>query len=75
MAKLLVSGIDKALVRALETRATARGHSAEAEHREILAAALRQTRKRGFAEVLASMPDVGEDADFERIEGASARGA
>ena len=66
MADLLVRGVDEALVRALKARAGAHGRSAEAEHREILAAALTRPRKRGFAEVLASMPDAGIDADFER---------
>lgn len=68
MADLLVRGVDEALVRALKERAGAHGRSAEAEHREILAAALARPRKRSFAEVLASMPEVGSDADFERIE-------
>ena len=68
MADLLVRGVDEALVRALKARAGAHGHSAEAEHREILAAALTGPRRRGFAEVLASMPNVGADADFERVD-------
>lgn len=68
MADLLVRGVDEALVRALKERAGAHGRSAEAEHREILAAALARPRKRSFAEVLASMPEVGIDADFERVE-------
>ena len=68
MADLLVRGIDETLVRALKTRAGAHGRSAEAEHRAILAAALSGPRKRSFAEVLASIPDVGTDADFERVE-------
>ncbi|MFM0289551.1 FitA-like ribbon-helix-helix domain-containing protein [Paraburkholderia megapolitana] len=67
MANLLVRGIDDALVQSLREQAAAHGHSAEAEHREILAHALRRPRKRSFAEVLMSMPDVGEDADFERV--------
>jgi len=70
MADLLVRGIDEELVRALKERAGAHGRSAEAEHREILAAALARPRKRNFAEVLASMPEVGTDADFERVESA-----
>jgi plasmid stability protein len=69
MADLLVRGVDDELVRALKERAGARGRSAEAEHREILAAALTRPRRRSFAEVLASMPDVGVDSDFERAEG------
>ena len=67
MADLLVRGVDDAVVRALKKRAGAHGRSAEAEHREILASALARPRKRSFAEVLASMPDVGTDADFERV--------
>jgi mRNA interferase RelE/StbE len=39
--------------------------SAEAEHREILQAALREDQDRvSFKALLASMPDVGEDVDF-----------
>jgi antitoxin FitA len=68
MADLLVRGIDEELVRALKERAGAHGRSAEAEHREILAAALARPRRRSLAEVLASMPEVGIDADFERTE-------
>jgi plasmid stability protein len=67
MADLLVRGIDEELVRALKERAGAHGRSAEAEHREILAAALARPRRRSFAEVLAAMPAVGADADFERV--------
>ena len=67
MAVLLVRGVDDAVVRALKKRAGAHGRSAEAEHREILASALARPRKRSFAEVLASMPDVGTDADFARV--------
>lgn len=68
MADLLVRGVDDEIVRALKARAGSHGRSAEAEHREILAAALSRPRKRAFAEILASMPDVGEDQDFARAE-------
>ena len=67
MPDLLVRDIDDDLVQALNERAGAHGRSVEAEHREILTGALRRTRERGFIEVLAAMPDVGEDADFERV--------
>jgi plasmid stability protein len=70
MPDLLVRGVDETLVKALKERAGAHGRSAEAEHREILAEALARPRKRSFAEVLASIPDVGADADFERVESA-----
>ena len=54
MANLIVRGIDETLVRTLKHRAAKHGRSAEAEHREILASALRQPRKRHLAEALAS---------------------
>jgi len=68
MPDLLVRGVDEEIVRALKERAVAHGRSAEAEHREILVAALVRPRKRRFARFLASMPDVGADADFERVQ-------
>ncbi len=67
MADLLVRGLDESIVQALKARAGAHGRSAEAEHRAILSAALSGPRKRSFAEVLVAMPDVGNDADFERV--------
>jgi antitoxin FitA len=67
MADLLVRGVDDVLVKELKKRAGANGRSAEAEHREILATALTGLRKRSFAEVLASIPAVGRDEDFERV--------
>ncbi|MFO7630221.1 MAG: DNA-binding protein [Prochlorococcaceae cyanobacterium] len=66
MADLLVRGVDEALVRALKQRAGAHGRSAEAEHRAILAAALLMPPRRKLADLLAAMPDVGSDADFQR---------
>lgn len=68
MPDLLVRGVDEAIVRALKERAGAHGRSAEAEHRAILAEALARPRKRSLAELLASIPDVGIDADFERVD-------
>lgn len=66
MANLLVRGVDDALVAALKARAARHKRSAEAEHREILAAALAGPRRRSFAEALACIPSVGRDEDFER---------
>ena len=66
MADLLLRGVDEAMVNALEERAALHGRSVEAEHRQILTAALLRPYKRNFAAVLASMPNVGVDADFER---------
>jgi antitoxin FitA len=68
MANLIVRNVDERIVRALKSRAGEHGRSAEAEHRELLAAALLKSRKKSFPEVLASIPNVGEDADFARID-------
>ncbi len=67
MASLIVRNIDDALVRMLKQRAVRHARSAEAEHRAILEAALMKTQRRSLIDVLASMPDVGCDEDFERI--------
>lgn len=61
---LVVRNIEPAVAQALKQAAAAHGRSAEAEHREILRNALCQPARRTFKEVLASMPDVGEDEDF-----------
>jgi plasmid stability protein len=66
MPDLLVRGVDDALVQALKKRAGAHGRSQEAELRAILAAALLSPPRRNLAELLAAMPDVGVDADFQR---------
>ncbi len=71
MPDLLVRSVDEVVVRALKERAAAHGHSAEAEHRRILADVLARPKRRNLAELLASMPDGGLDSDFERVEGAS----
>ena len=63
--QLIVRNVDDGLVRALKRRATRHGRSAEAEHREILWAALRGDLERAsFKQALASMPDVASDDDF-----------
>lgn len=61
---LVVRNIDEAIVQSLKEQAARNGRSAEAEHRAILKAALMQPRKRSYFEVLASMPNVGNDEDF-----------
>ena len=65
MADLLVRGVDEALVQALKKRSGAHGRSQEAELRAILAAALLSPPRRNLADLLAAMPDVGVDADFQ----------
>lgn len=70
MANLIVRNLDKKIVDALKKRAVKHGRSAEAEHRDILEKTLFGLNKKSFAEVLACMPNVGRDEDFERVEGA-----
>ena len=66
MAQLIVRNLDEELVQTLKRRAAAPHHSTEEEHRKILRAALRGPKRRSLAEVLATMPNAGEDADFAR---------
>lgn len=62
---LVVRNVDDEIVQALRQRAASHGRSAEAEHREILKNALQTPKRRAVADVLANMPDVGEDHDFD----------
>ncbi|MEA5420995.1 hypothetical protein VB712_17350 [Spirulina sp. CCNP1310] len=68
MANLIVRNIDDAIVNALKQRASRHGVSAEAEHRKILEQVLLQPAQKSFAEVLALIPNVGNDSDFERVQ-------
>jgi antitoxin FitA len=68
MAQLVVRNLPEDLVKELKRRAAKHRRSAEQEHREILQAALRGPRRRSLAEVLASIPDVGTDDDFARVQ-------
>lgn len=67
MPNLLVRNLDERLVKRLKARAARHARSTEAEHRLILEQALAPNR-RSLAEVLASMPNVGEDQDFARLQ-------
>jgi plasmid stability protein len=66
MAQLMVRNLPDELVLALKRRAARRNRSAEQEHREILKTALQGPRRKVLADVLAGMPNVGEDEDFAR---------
>jgi plasmid stability protein len=68
MANLIVRNVDEAIANALKAQASQHGISAEAEHRRILEQALLRPKKKTFLEVLKQMPDVGVDADFERVQ-------
>lgn len=67
MAQLIVRNLDEEIVRELKVRAARNRRSTEAEHREILRRSLATEPQKSIKEVLISMPDVGEDADFERV--------
>ena len=66
MAKLVVRNVEASLVEARKARAAKQDTSAEAEHRRILARALRKPKRKSFAQVLLQIPPVGEDSDFKR---------
>ena len=68
MPQLLVRQIDEKVVWKLKERAGQHGVSMEEEHRRILREALIEGSKKrpSFKEYLLSMPNVGEDEDFER---------
>ncbi len=68
MANLVVRNIDTEIVRALKELAGKHGISAEAEHRNILESVLIKPKKKSFSEVLKSIPKVGNDSDFLRVE-------
>jgi plasmid stability protein len=70
MAQLLIRNLADEVVEALQRRAAEHNRSAEAEHREILRAAL--LPRQDFKAFLLSMPNVGEDTDFERDQSAHA---
>jgi antitoxin FitA len=68
MNQLIVRNLEEEVVRELKIRAARHGRSAEAEHREILREALLPgPRKKSLKEHLLAIPEVGEDADFERL--------
>lgn len=68
MPQLLVRQIEEKVVKKLKERAGQHGVSMEEEHRRILREALvgSSKKKPSFKEYLLSMPNVGEDKDFER---------
>ena len=68
MANLIVRNIKDDIADALKQRARRHGISAEAEHRRILEQVLTQPKKKNFLDVLSLIPDVGEDADFARVQ-------
>ena len=68
MPSLVVRNLDESIVIAQKERAVAHQRSTEAEHRAILAEVLSKPKRKSFAEALSSIPDVGNDEDFVRIQ-------
>ena len=64
--QLIVRNLNDEVVRQLKMRAAQNGRSAEAEHRAILAEVLLPDRRPPLIDFLLTMPDVGDDEDFER---------
>ena len=73
MLELIVREVEPEIVAKLTERAKEHCRSIEEEHRQILREVLLKKREitpaKTFEDYLRSMPDVGLDADFERIEG------
>ena len=69
---LILPDVSDEDVLALERMAASAGKTAEAMHLDILKSALEHQKKttvrstrRSFADVLCSMPNVGDDSDFD----------
>jgi antitoxin FitA len=62
---LILHGVSEDDVLALEQLAASAGKTAEVMHLDILKAVLQRSKRRSFADVLLSMPNVGDDADFD----------
>ena len=62
---ITIRHLDRDILNSLLQQAAAHGRSVEAELHAILHEALARPKRKSFKEVLASMPNVGEDADFE----------
>jgi len=68
MPQLIVRQIEGKVVKKLKQQAGAHGVSMEEEHRRILRKSLlgKAGKRAFFKEALLAMPNVGNDADFER---------
>lgn len=74
MSELVLREVEPSIVEKLKQRAEKHHRSVDEEHRAILRETLLgdsdQTPTMTFEAYLRTMPDVGTDADFSRIEGA-----
>jgi len=73
MSQLVVRNLPPEIVTRLRKRAAKNGRSAEAEHREILRAALMGASTMSLKEFLLEMPALGDDGDFARPKRKSRR--
>jgi plasmid stability protein len=65
--QLILRNLEEEVVRELKLRAAQHGHTAEAEHREILRQALLPQKAKGsLKDLLLAMPAEGDDDDFTR---------
>lgn len=62
--ELFLKNVSDVVMRALAKRAEAHGRTIEELAKDILDEALKRPERRSFEEILASMPNVGEDEDF-----------
>ena len=67
MPSLVVRNLDESIIIDLKQRAVEHQRSTEAEHRAILEEVLLTPPRKTFAEALAAIPEVGTDADFQRV--------
>jgi len=67
VAQLIVRQLDDTIAEKLKARARGHALSMEEEHRRILRQALVEDAGESLKDLLLSVPEVGEDADFERI--------
>jgi antitoxin FitA len=65
----IVRNVDEETAQSIQDLEALIGRGVSPEHRAILLAALTQTSGRSFNRLLSSMPNVGEDSDFERSRG------
>lgn len=63
--KPVVRNIESAIAQAPKDAVASHGRSVDAEDHEIFHAALSRPARSTFREVLASIPDVGTDEDFD----------
>jgi plasmid stability protein len=63
---ILLTNVDGIVMQALRKRAKEHNWTIEDEVMDVLVEALKRPQRRSFEEVLASMPDVGDDEDFDR---------